>query len=248
MLKKVFNIISCYVLFTTFLLSQEFNFSNFPIQESGRIKPLDTYARSQLLIFYGKDYFKNDLTGDKIEAVHWLQNLLANPSEELDRKIFYISKWSNSPEVEVSLGLDGRESHLYSFYEIIESFQNNQDLLESLKQKPQDSYTHVEQQIVDIYSKVVFLDEIAHSFMCLAPQITIDNKEIKQALQLKDNLKLSYFFFINNIHLFSPLMKELLEVDPESWTLKHKELNRIAIDLHRIAQYQYAQSLKIRDY
>ena len=242
---KILRIILYYFLFSTFLLTQEFNLSNFPIQESGRIKPLDTYARNQLLIFYGKDYFKDDVNNEKIKAIDWLQSLLQNPSEELNKKIFYISKWSNSPEVEVSLDLDGRESHLYSFYEIIESFQNNNELLESLKQKSQDDYTHVEQQIVDIYSKVVFLDEVAHSFMCLTPQISIDNEEVKQALQLKDDSKLSYFFFVNNIDLFSPLMKELLEISPEDWTLKHKELNRIAIELHHLTNYQYAQSIKI---
>ena len=40
-------------------------------------------------------------------------------------------------------------------------------------------------------------------------------------------------------------MAELLEVNPEKWTSKHKELNRIAIELHRIGQYQYAKSIKI---
>jgi len=241
------NIVCYCFLFIAHLLAGEFSFPHLPVQESGRIKPLDTYARNQLLIFYGKDYLRSsgDSTDKKIQAIDWLKNLLSNPSEELNRKIFYISKWSNSPEVEISLGLDGRESHLYSFYEIIESFQNNQELLESLKQKSKDSYTHVEKQIVDIYSRVVFLDEIAHSFICLIPQINIDNQEIKDALKLTDDSKLSYSFFINNINLFSPLMVELLEVDPGKWTSKHKELNRIAIELHRIGQYQYAKAIKI---
>ena len=120
LLKKVFNIISCYVLFATFLLSQEFNFSNFPIQESGRIKPLDTYARNLLLLFYGKEYLKEeDADNKKIDAITWLEKLLSDPTNELHQRIFYISSWSNSPEVEISLGLDGRSSHKYSFYESI---------------------------------------------------------------------------------------------------------------------------------
>ena len=96
MIKKIFYIALFYF---TPLLSQEFNFLNFPVQESGRIKPLDTYARNQLLIFYGKDYFSDDLEGEKIKAIEWLSSLLYNPSEELNRKIFKISKWDNSPEV-----------------------------------------------------------------------------------------------------------------------------------------------------
>ena len=131
MIKKKLNIIFCYFLFATFLLSQEFNFSNFPIQESGRIKPLDTYARNQLLLIYGEDKIHEE--NKTIQAIDWLINLLVNTEEELKREIFYISSWSNSPEVEISLGLDtlNRESHRYSFYEIIESFKNNIDLLEN---------------------------------------------------------------------------------------------------------------------
>ena len=45
--------------------------SHIPIQESGRVKPLDTYARNQLLLFYGKEYIDADDTPDniRIEAI-----------------------------------------------------------------------------------------------------------------------------------------------------------------------------------
>ena len=89
--------------------------SHIPVQEAGRIKPMDTYARNQLLLFYGKQYIDadNNVEGERIEAIDWLISLLKNPYEELNREILYISNWSNSPEVETSLGLDSlnRESH-----------------------------------------------------------------------------------------------------------------------------------------
>ena len=170
---------------------------------------------------------------------------MSDPTNELHQRIFYISSWSNSPEVEISLGLDGRSSHKYSFYEIIDGFKNNQELLDNLKLKSSENYTYVEQQIVDIYSKVVLLDEIAHSFTCLLPKINIVNQEIRDALKLKSDVLLSYSFFVNNIFLFSPLMEELLKIDPTLWTEKHRELNDIAIELHQIGQYQYAKALKV---
>jgi len=221
--------------------------SHIPIQESGRVKPLDTYARNQLLLFYGKEYIDADDTPDniRIEAIDWLISLLKNPSEELKRKIFYISNWSNSPEVEISLGLDGRDSHRYSFYEIIDGFEQNKSLLEGLRTKPQSSYSNVEKQIVDVYSKIILLDEIAHSFKCIIPEININNQEVLAALKLSGPSKVSYSFFVNNIYLFSPLMAELLEIDPSNWTEKQKVLNQIAIELHNIGQYQYARAIKL---
>ena len=91
---------------------------------------------------------------------YWLINLLSNPSEELHREVFYISKWDNSPDVEIGLGLDGRDSHRYSFHEIINGFRNNQELLEGLQSKNPESYTFVEKQIIEVYKKVVLYDEI----------------------------------------------------------------------------------------
>ena len=46
------------VFFCSILISEEFKFENIPIQESGRIKPLDTYARNQLLRLYGKSSYE----------------------------------------------------------------------------------------------------------------------------------------------------------------------------------------------
>ena len=198
-MKRLFNYIIIIVLLGS-LLPYQNGIKDIPIQESGRVKPLDTYARNQLLLFYGKQYIdaKDNPDNQRIEAIDWLINLVKNPSEELNREIFYISNWSNSPEVEISLGLDGRDSHRYSFYEIIEGFRENQDLLESLRSKPQASYSYVEQQILDVYSRIVLLDEIAHSFKCINPEIYIENQDVLDALGLTEPSTVSYSFFVNN--------------------------------------------------
>ena len=249
---NIFRILSlkfiiCFSFVFSNWFSQDINISHIPVQESGRIKPLDTYARNQLLLFYGKQHIdaKHSLDNERIEAIDWLIKLLKNPGEELNQKIFYISNWSNSPEVEISLGLDGRDSHRYSFYEIINGFRENQELLDNLRSKPESSYSNVEQQIVDIYSKIVLLGDLAHSFKCLLPEISIENKDILNALGLEKPTTVSYYFFIKNIYLFSPLMAELLETDSEDWNEKQISLNKIALELHGIAQYQSSHSMKI---
>ena len=217
-------------------------YSDIPIQESGRIKPLDTYARNQLLLLYGKTSYVDD--DKKIEAVDWLIDLLINPFDELDKKIFYISNWENSPEVEVSLGLDVNESHRYSFYEIIEGFKNNQNLLDGLKLKSEDSFTNVERQIINVYNKLILFDEIAHSFTCFFPLIEISDESIRKSLGLVGD-KVSYSFFVRNVELFSPLMQDLIETKPENWTEKHYELQYIVTSLHEIERYKYAKAIKI---
>ena len=240
----LFNYIITILLFFNVLYPSFENFASIPIQESGRIKPLDTYARNQLLLIYGKDEIKED--GIKIEAIEWLLNLLTDTENELNREVFFISSWSNSPEVEISLGLDvlNRESHRYSFYEIINGFKDNKQLLESLKIK-EGEFTYVEKQIISIYEKIIFFDDIAHSFKCMIPSLVIENEDIRRQLKLKDEEKVSYSFFVRNIELFSPLMKELLNIDRKDWSSKHVELSNIAASLQLETQFEYAKSLKI---
>ena len=133
-MKNLFKNIIFFLIYSSLLISSDLqiksDISLIPVLESGRIKPLESFARNQLILFHGKDYIskKHSYNGEKIEAVDWLINLLMNPNEGLNQNIFFISNWSNSPEVEISLGLDGRDSHRYSFFEVVEGFRENQIL------------------------------------------------------------------------------------------------------------------------
>ena len=250
-MKNLFKNIIFFLIYSSLLISNDLqiksDISLIPVLESGRIKPLESFARNQLILFHGKDYIskRHSHNGEKIEAIDWLINLLMNPNEGLNQNIFFISNWSNSPEVEISLGLDGRDSHRYSFFEVVEGFRENQILLDGLKSKPKSEYTNVEKQIIDLYNKVVLFDQLAHSFKCITPEIEIKNTDIITSLNLKGPTKVSYSFFVNNISLFSPLMAELLEISPENWNDKQKELNKIAMELQTLSQYDYATSLKV---
>ncbi len=88
------------------VFSDDFTFKELPIQEDGRIKPLDTYARNQMLRFYGKRSFK-DNDGNSLSAVNWFQNLVSNTKVEMERPVFNI----RNPEVTYSLGLDKNDIH-----------------------------------------------------------------------------------------------------------------------------------------
>ena len=154
------------------------------------------------------------------------------------------NNWENSPEVEVSLGLDKNDSHKYSFLEIINGLKNNQQLIDQLKNKPEEDQTSVEKQIVAIYNKIVHYDEMVHSMICLLPIIEVNNQTIKDYLEL-DRSKVSYSFFMRNIEKFRVLLEDLLNTKEEEWTETHFDLSKIAMQLQNITQYSYAQNIKI---
>ena len=68
----------------TLVNAGDFNYNQFPIQDNGRIKPLDTYARNQLLSIHGRrslkpQAFTEELTNQSKEAVDWFFDIALNP-------------------------------------------------------------------------------------------------------------------------------------------------------------------------
>jgi len=223
-------------------LPYDFSYKDLPIQQSGRIKPLDTYARTHLLQFYGKQEIKileQDI--ENLTAIDWLYLVLSDPENELDRKFFNI----RNPEVAFSLGLEKNDNHKYSFKNIIEGFQLNQELLEALKIKSEEEQTLVEKQVVEIYQNILAYDDIAHSAYCLLPLIEINNSINREFMDINDDKMLSYSFFMRNIGKFKVLLEDLLATEENDWKESHYELSKIAMQLQAMTKFHYAQSLKI---
>ena len=166
---------------------------------------------------------------------------MLNPEEEMERPIFNI----RNPEVSFSLGLEKNDKHKYSFKEIIQGFQENQQLLESLKIKEEEEQTLVEKQVIEIYKNILIYDEITHSIYCFLPLIEISNDVNKEFMGVSDSRKLSYSYFMRNIDKFKFLLQDLLDTEEKDWTESHFELSKIAIQLQQMTQFHYAQSLKI---
>ena len=59
-------------LFISSLFSNTFDYKNIPIQENGRIKPLDTFAKNQLLRISGK----RTLSDSDLSSADWLFGVL----------------------------------------------------------------------------------------------------------------------------------------------------------------------------
>ena len=231
-----------YILLFGLLFGSDFSYKDLPVLQSGRIKPLDSFSRNHLLQFYGKKQFKsNDEIYDNATASNWLFEIFTNPEKELDRKIFNI----RNPEVAISLGLDKNDFHRYSFKEIIEGFQNNQELLESLKSKDEINQTLVDKQIIEVYQNILSYDEITHGVYCFLPLINISNPINQEFMGINHDKPLSYSFFMRNIEKFKVLLQNLLDTDESKWNDSHIELSQVATQLQKMTQFHYAQSLKI---
>ncbi len=131
-----------------------FEIGDIPLQDEGRIKPLDTFARNHLLAFYGKRSIKELNMG----ATDWIINLILDPENGRDQKIFNI----RNPEVASSLFLDWTNEHKYSFNQITPGLSEQSSMLEMIDQKDASDRTVYEKQLYEISRNILRFEEISY--------------------------------------------------------------------------------------
>jgi ABC-type transport system involved in cytochrome c biogenesis permease subunit len=83
------------------------------VQEGGRIKPLDSVARTYLLLFHGKQSLKAS-SGERVEAMDWLTDVLFNRARAEDLPVFRI----DHPTVTGLFGVEGGTKKYFSYNEL----------------------------------------------------------------------------------------------------------------------------------
>ena len=116
-----------------------FSYKHIPIQEEGRIKPLDSFARNQLLRFNGKTSLTIHQNNEKLklDAIDWLMSILTQDPSSLEIPIFKIE----NPDLVDVIKLNWREKYTYSYNEINDGLNyvddkiNNPELINTLIQR-----------------------------------------------------------------------------------------------------------------
>ena len=150
------KILKATLLFVTICVQSlsAFTIGDIPLQDEGRIKPLDTFARNHLLAFYGKRSIKELDMG----ATDWIINLILNPENGRDQKIFNI----RNPEVASSLFLDWTNEHKYSFNQVTPGLSEQSSMLEMIDQKDASDRTVYEKQLYEISRNILRFEEISY--------------------------------------------------------------------------------------
>ena len=227
-----------FFLFSFLFSYEEIAIENIPIQESGRIKPLDTFARNNLLSFYGKRSLKHE----DLSAVKWLVTLFTNTDSVFNKDVFNI----DNPEIVYTLNLEWKNNyHKYNYQEILEGIRSQEEYFSSLASKTEEELTPKEIDFIDIYNKVVIFNELSRSLTCLLPAIRVEDSDIAQSLNIKKGEVVSYYFFIRNIDKFGNLVKGYINKDKEDWTDSDFSLSSLLFVLEQIEQDSFSNRFKI---
>jgi len=230
-MKKVVLLLSVF-LSTFSLFSRDFDYRDIPVQDGGRIKPLDTFARNQLLSIYGK----RSLKSEEIPAIDWLVDLLADPHIGFKQKVFKL----RNPEVVQSLGLEWDNVHTYSYHEILDGLESQKELLIQIHAKPVDELSIIEGQLKELHSNFQKFANMWWHLKLIPPASDnpedswISPWEVESEQALSENQRNLLFNFLE--YLNKKLQNDTLGMDMAMSNYSN-ELNTnysILVDSHRL--------------
>jgi len=220
------------------LHAKDFSEKNIPIQEGGRIKPLDTYARNQALAFYGKRNIKHE----NLLAIDWLMNLFIYPELGLEQKIFNI----RSPDIVNALDLEWTNNfHKYSYSEISPGIQNQLPLISSIFDKKEEDRDLFDNQLVELYQNIMKYRQIASSLSCLLPMFTVYDPETAEKLHIEPGQFTSYAHIMSHRGSLFNVSQNILTKSEESWTENEREVALLLYNLQQTSLDEFAKALKI---
>ena len=220
------------------LNAKDLSEKNIPIQEQGRIKPLDTYARNQALVFYGKRKIKHE----EISAIDWMIDLFIYPEKGLEQKIFNI----RSPDIVNALDLEWTNNfHKYSYSEIFPGIQNQLPLISNIFDKKEEDRDLFENQLVELYQNIMKYRQIASSLSCLLPMFTVYDPETAEKLHIEPGQFTSYAHIMSHRGSLFNVSQNILTKSEESWTENEREVALLLYNLQQTSLDEFAQALKI---
>ena len=130
-----------------------------PVQDEGRVKPLDTYAGIRLLRFNGKRSTKN-FAGKRIGPTEWIADCLFRPQIARHYKTFLLQ----DSDVAVAVGVEAqRKRDRYSYAQLAPARRKLIELARAYSEIPRDKQTAVQAQLINLAQNVVEFELICNT-------------------------------------------------------------------------------------
>lgn len=141
-------------------------FATLPVQDGGRVKPLDTYAQFAMLQLNGKRTFYT-ASGEKLTPIPWLLDVLFYPEIAKTYQHFVVDNY----DVISAMGVDIHDTRRsrYSFNELEPGAAKLMELAGQYTAIDAKKRTLIEQGVLDLANKVFTFTQLIH-FMDFAGQ------------------------------------------------------------------------------
>ncbi len=174
-------------------------FAKIPILNEGRIKPMNTFARSYLTLFSGRDHLKG------LSANAWLTEVLFDSETAYQRPVFKITDKAMLD----TLQLNPEPSKRYAFKDLVPAIYRVIEIVQSLEQKKPDELSLQQQNLIQLYQKTILYYDISRSLSLILPAFKIENEELANQLNLQKDQFYTYLEILPSIPKLKSLMQEV---------------------------------------
>src|SRR3989338_323906 len=163
-------------------------FKQIPVLNQGRIKPVDTYARTLLLQLSGRQSY------GKEKAVEWVARFMFAPRTTFNDKIFLI----NNPEILEALKIEPDQRRRYSYKQLEPGYEKIRALAEAASNIDDKNQSLVEKEILRVYSNLELFIRLSGAFAYAFPHpdFTIQSPQLHKELQLTEGKNQFSFYDI----------------------------------------------------
>lgn len=134
-------------------------FARIPVQEGGRIKPIDTVARTSLMMIAGKQSYR-DADGGTQDAIEWFAELVLNPRAAANREVFRI----DHPDLVGLLGFHNEERKYFSLAEIAPHFEALREQFTQIPEEP-SLRTPFQKALTKLRNSLNLYDQVAYTLV-----------------------------------------------------------------------------------
>ncbi|MGB8355475.1 MAG: hypothetical protein WCD79_16375, partial [Chthoniobacteraceae bacterium] len=134
-------------------------FGKLPVLANGRIKPLDTVARTSLLILHGKEAISDD-TGHALKPIEWLMDVMMRPAKADNYKDFLI----DNPDVLGLFKWNQSQGRYYSFTELdpfLDQIDQQSKLAENVASSSRNLF---QREILKLRDRIILFNQLKNSF------------------------------------------------------------------------------------
>lgn len=193
------------------------SFGQIPVQHEGRIKPLDSLARTYLKAF----------SGNENNADQWLAESLFDPAQAMQRPVFRILR----PDL---LNLPPRAKKYYSYAELAPALRTKNAALQSLMKTDEKNWTEDQKELAQLKALSLLYEQLLRSFSFLLPL----NIEPPASLTKEWKISPERVFTLQDYTRYERRLKERLQQiirkkgeDPEKYTDEEKQIAMFAFNM-----------------
>ena len=152
-------------------------FARIPVQDGGRVMPMDSYARHTLLQFSGRSTFSN------APASRWLARVLFTPEQAENDPVFLVNDTSIIEGIVSNPAPRGR----FSFDQLRPGIEDLRTQTERIAQIEESERTPQQKETARLYQNLLGYFALSHAFSFTDPErgIRITNEAVRTRMQLK---------------------------------------------------------------